>query len=53
MLPTDACQASRSLMPLANGSDLGGSLRNPGNFNNVVGFRCSPGRVPTYPAIMG
>jgi amidase len=41
------------MLPLANGSDLGGSLRNPGNFNNVVGFRCSPGRVPVYPVGMG
>src|SRR5690606_1097457 len=30
-------------------SDMGGSLRNPGSFNNVVGFRPSPGRVPSYP----
>jgi amidase len=41
------------MLPFANGSDLGGSLRNPGSFNNVVGFRCSPGRVPEYPAAMG
>jgi amidase len=41
------------MLPFANGSDMGGSLRNPGNFNNVVGFRCSPGRVPFYPAAMG
>jgi amidase len=38
------------MLPFADGSDLGGSLRNPGNFNNVVGFRPSPGRVPYYPA---
>ena len=38
------------MVPLADGSDLGASLRNPGNFCNVVGFRPSPGRVPTYPA---
>ncbi len=36
--------------PIADGSDLGGSLRNPGNFNNVVGFRTSIGRVPSWPA---
>ena len=41
------------MIPLANGTDLGGSLRNPGNFNNVVGFRCSPGRVPSYPTNLG
>jgi amidase len=38
------------MLPVADGSDMGGSLRNPGNFNNVVGFRVSPGRVPTWPA---
>lgn len=37
------------MVPVADGSDLGGSLRNPGSFNNVVGFRPSPGRVPRYP----
>src|SRR5581483_2349974 len=37
------------MVPLATGSDLGGSLPNPGNFNNVVGFRPSPGRVPVWP----
>ncbi len=34
------------MQPIADGSDLGGSLRNPANFCNVVGFRPSPGRVP-------
>ena len=34
------------LIPLADGSDTGGSLRNPAAFCNVVGFRPSPGRVP-------
>ena len=38
------------MQPLADGSDLGGSLRNPANFCNVVGFRPSPGRVPTWPS---
>jgi len=33
------------MLPIADGSDLGGSLRNPANFCNVVGFRPSPGRV--------
>ena len=37
------------MLPIADGSDLGGSLRNPGNFNNIVGFRVSPGRVPNWP----
>jgi amidase len=34
------------LVPLASGSDTGGSLRNPAAFCNVVGFRPSIGRVP-------
>jgi amidase len=34
------------MVPIAGGSDMGGSLRNPAAFNNVVGFRPSPGRVP-------
>ncbi|HUQ28894.1 MAG TPA: amidase [Usitatibacter sp.] len=38
------------MLPFADGSDLGGSLRNPGNFNNVVGLRPTPGRVPYYPS---
>ncbi len=37
------------MAPFADGSDLGGSLRNPANFCNVVGFRPSPGRVPRWP----
>ncbi len=41
------------MAPLADGSDMGGSLRNPGNFNNVVGLRPSPGRVPSPGSKMG
>ena len=37
------------MLPIADGSDLGGSLRNPGSFNNVVGLRPSPGRVTRAP----
>ena len=35
------------MVPLASGSDMGGSLRNPAAFNGVVGFRPSPGLVPS------
>jgi amidase len=38
------------MLPIADGSDLGGSLRNPAGFCNVVGFRVSPGRVPQWPS---
>ncbi len=38
------------MVPLADGSDMGGSLRNPPNFCNVVGIRPSPGRVPDVPS---
>ena len=38
------------MVPIADGSDMGGSLRNPASFCNVVGFRPSPGRVPVWPS---
>ncbi len=38
------------MLPIADGSDFGGSLRNPGAWNNVFGFRPSQGRVPSVPA---
>ncbi len=41
------------MLPLADGTDLGGSLRNPASFCNVVGFRPSPGRVPRLNARAG
>ena len=34
------------MVPIADGSDMGGSLRNPAAFCNVVGLRPAPGRVP-------
>jgi amidase len=37
------------MLPVADGSDYGGSLRNPAGWNNVFGFRTSYGRVPTEP----
>jgi amidase len=35
------------MVPIADGSDAGGSLRNPAAFCNVVGIRPAPGRVPS------
>ena len=43
------CLASH-MLPVADGSDMMGSLRNPGAYNNVFGFRPSQGRVPSYPS---
>jgi amidase len=39
------------MVPIADGSDMGGSLRNPASFCNVVGFRPSPGRVTSWPTL--
>jgi len=41
-----AAALTTCMVPIADGSDTGGSLRNPAAWNNVVGFRPSPGRVP-------
>ncbi len=41
------------LLPVADGSDMGGSLRNPAAYNNVFGFRPSQGRVPYAPTLDG
>ena len=46
-----AVSVASGMLPFADGSDMGGSLRNPANFCGVVGLRPSPGRVPTYPSI--
>jgi len=37
------------MLPVADGSDYMGSLRNPAAWNNVFGFRPSRGRVPSWP----
>jgi amidase len=56
--PTKTCGGSSGgaavalacgMVPIADGSDMGGSLRNPAAFCNVVGFRPSPGRVSAWP----
>lgn len=38
-----------NMLPVADGSDFGGSLRNPAAYNNVYGFRPSQGLVPAGP----
>jgi amidase len=46
-----ACALASGMVPLADGSDMGGSLRNPASFCGVVGLRPSLGRVPEWPAL--
>jgi amidase len=41
-----AVALATGMVPLATGSDMGGSLRNPAAYCGVVGFRPSPGAVP-------
>lgn len=48
-----AAALATGMTPLGDGSDLGGSLRNPAAFCNVVGLRPSPGRVPQAPDDFG
>ncbi|WP_114638955.1 amidase [Polynucleobacter necessarius] len=45
-----AAALAAGFVPLADGSDMGGSLRNPASFCNVVGLRPSLGRVPIVPS---
>jgi amidase len=44
-----AAALASGMVPLADGSDMGGSLRNPASFCGVVGLRPSLGRVPEWP----
>ncbi len=46
-----AVALATKMLPLADGSDMGGSLRNPASFCNVVGFRPSIGRTPRNPGL--
>ena len=45
-----AVALATGMCALAEGSDHGGSLRNPASYCNVVGFRVSAGRIPAYPS---
>ncbi|MGQ0651843.1 MAG: amidase [Betaproteobacteria bacterium] len=44
-----AAAVASGMLPFADGSDLAASVRNPGNYCNVVGFRPTPGRISGYP----
>lgn len=48
-----ASALAAGMHPLADGNDMGGSLRLPAGYCNVVGLRPSAGRVPVYPAADG
>ena len=48
-----AAALASGLVSLADGSDLGGSLRNPASFCNVVGLRSATGRISKAPVLTG
>lgn len=45
-----AVALATGMVAVADGTDMGGSLRNPASFCNVVGLRPTPGRVPNVPS---
>jgi len=48
-----AVALASGMIAIADGTDLGGSLRNPASFCNIVGIRPSVGRVPSWPDSLG
>ena len=47
-----AAALATGMVPLAEGTDLGGSLRGPASFCGVVGFRTTPGLIPRHPSVL-
>ncbi|MDH3660220.1 MAG: amidase family protein [Alphaproteobacteria bacterium] len=48
-----AAALATGMVPLANGSDMGGSLRNPAAYCGIVGMRPSPGGVADETTVLG